>query len=80
MQLDFDFTHLTPYEPAARIYCGMTDKNPDELLDVPHPLLEGVALKRPAWHFPAEHMVNLSRMLVAMRQAEEQKGVSDAAH
>lgn len=77
--MQLDFTHLTPYEPAARIFCAMDGQNPDEPMDVPHPLIQGAALTRPAWHFPAEQMVNLSRMLVAMRQAEEQKN-APASH
>ena len=75
--MQFDFTHLAPYEPAARIFCAMENQNPDEEMEVPHPILQGVALKRPAWHFPAERMISLSRMLVAMRQADEQRGHAD---
>ena len=73
--MDFDFTHLTPYEPAARIFCGMNSQDPDEQMQVPHPLgLAGVKFTRPAWHFPAENMINLSQMLTAMRQAAEMAG------
>ena len=31
--------------------------------------LAGVKFTRPAWHFPAENMINLSQMLAAMKQA-----------
>ena len=68
---DFDYTHLTPFEPAARIYCAMNDQDPDQAMEVPHPMLAGVGLKRPAWHFPAENMINLSQMLSAMKQAAQ---------
>ena len=37
-------------------------------------MLQGVALKRPAWHFAAESMLNLSQMLAAMKQAAVQAG------
>jgi hypothetical protein len=67
--IEFDFSHLKPFERAARIFCGMNDQNPDELMDVPHPMLAGVKLPRPAWHFAAETMINLSQMLSALNQA-----------
>lgn len=70
MQIYFD--HLTPYEPAARIYCTMNDQDPDQEMEVPHPFIQGAGLKRPAWHFPAENMINLSQMLTAMKQAAKQ--------
>ena len=73
--MQLDYTHLTPYEPAARIFCGMQDQDPDEPLRVPHPLgLQGVEFTRPAWHFAAENMISLSQMLTAMRQAAQQSG------
>lgn len=72
--MDFDFAHLQPYEAAARIFCKMNDRDPDEQCEMPHPLgLAGVPFSRPAWHFPAEHMINLSQMLTAMRQAAQQQ-------
>ena len=67
--MDLDFTHLTPFEPAARIYCAMNDRDPDQQMQVEHPFLAGVPFSRPAWHFPAENMINLSQMLTAMRRA-----------
>lgn len=69
MQLDFD--HLNPLEPAARIFCAMQGQDPDEQMQVPHPFLQGVPFTRPAWHFPAENMLNLNQMLVAMKQAAQ---------
>lgn len=67
---EFDFSHLAPLEPAARIFCGMNDQDPDEEMQVPHPMgLAGVKFTRPAWHFAAENMLNLSQMLAAMKQA-----------
>jgi len=39
--------------------------------------LAGVKFTRPAWHVPAENMINLSQMLTAMKQAATQK--TDAA-
>ena len=67
---DFDYSHLAPLEPAARIFCGMKGYDPDELLPVPHPLgLANVEFSRPQWHFAAENLLNLSQMLGALRQA-----------
>lgn len=65
----FDFTHLAPLEAAARMFCQTQDQDPDEALEVPHPMgLQGVKFTRPAWHFPAENMLNLSLMLACMRR------------
>ena len=65
----FDFAHLTPLEPAARLFCQAQDQDPDEPMEVPHPMgLAGVKFSRPAWHFPAENMLNLSLMLACMRR------------
>lgn len=69
--MDLDFQHLTPLEPAARIFCAMNQQDPDEEMQVPHPFLQGIPLKRPAWHFAAENMLNLSQMLAAMKQAAQ---------
>ena len=78
--MKLDFSHLTPFEPAARIYCAMNDQPADAMMEVPHPFLLGVQLKRPAWHFPAENMINLSQMLTSMRQAALAEGANDATH
>jgi hypothetical protein len=65
----FDYTHLTPLEQAARLFCQTQDQDPDVELQVPHPMgLEGVKFTRPAWHFPAENMLNLSLMLACMKR------------
>ena len=65
----FDFAHLAPLEAAARLFCTSQDQDPDEQMEVPHPMgLAGVKFSRPAWHFPAENMLNLSLMLACMRR------------
>lgn len=69
--LEFNWDHLKPLERAARIFCDMNAQNPDEQMAVPHPMLQGVALHRPAWHFAAEALLNLNQMLVALRRAAE---------
>ena len=67
---EFDFSHLAPLESAARIFCGMRGYDPDEMLDIPHPLgLAGVPFQRPQWHLAAENLLNLSQMLAALSQA-----------
>lgn len=79
----FDFTHLAPLEPAARLFCQAQDQDPDEALEVPHPMgLQGVKFTRPAWHFPAENMLNLSLMLACMRRypAAAPEAANDKAH
>ena len=64
-------THLTPYEPAARIYCAMQAMDPDEMVPTPHPMGLYVEHSAPMWHQVAESMLNLSMLLVAMKQAAE---------
>lgn len=66
-------THLTPYEPAARILCGMQGQDPDQGVPSPHPLGLQLPHTRPAWHFAAEALIGLSQMLAALKQAAEQQ-------
>lgn len=79
----FDFNHLKPLEQAARLFCQTQDQDPDEALQVPHPMgLEGVKFTRPAWHFPAENMLNLSMMLACMKRfpAAAPEAANEKAH
>ena len=70
--MDFDFQHLAPLEPASRIFCDMQGQDPDEQLEVPHPMgLQGVKFTRPAWHFAAENLLNLTQMLAALQRASK---------
>ena len=78
--MQFDFTHLKPYEPAARILCGMHDQDADEQMQVPHPVGLAVPFSRPAWHFAAENLINLSQMLSALKQAAEASGALPKGH
>jgi hypothetical protein len=72
MDMEFNYDHLVPLEPAARIYCAMRERDADEVIHLEHPLgLAGVTFSRPAWHFVAEEMLNLNMMLVAMRQGQK---------
>ena len=62
--MDFDYAHLTPYEPAARIYCGMVDQDPDEQMELPHPMgLAGVKFTRPAPVDQSGHAFNIERSI-----------------
>jgi hypothetical protein len=74
--MDFDYAHLKPYERAARIFCAMNEQAPDEAMPLKHPLGLQVPFSRPAWHFAAEALINLSQMLVAMRQAEAEESAA----
>ena len=67
--LEFNWDHLKPLERAARIFCQMNAQDADEQMSVPHPMLQGIQLHRPAWHFAAEALLNLNQMLVALKQA-----------
>jgi hypothetical protein len=70
----FDYAHLAPLEPAARAFCAMRQQDADEAMAVPHPLVKGAKLQRPAWHFAAENLLNLSMMLVALRESAQSEG------
>ena len=73
--------HLTPFEPAARILCDMQQQDPDEAVPAQHPLgLRGVEYTRPAWHFAAEALINLSQMLTAMKMAAAQQQPAPVEH
>ena len=81
MTTEFNYDHLTPYHRAAVIFCEMNAQDPDEPLRVPHPLgLQGVEFTRPAWHFAAETLLNLSQMLTAMQRAKDEQRAASAQH
>lgn len=64
------YPHLVPFEPAARVYCKSIEVDPDAVYHSLHPL--GVTLIRPEWHKHAEALIELSRMLNALREAASQ--------
>lgn len=72
MNFDLNYDHLTPLEPAARVFCQMNGQDPDEQMGGEHPLLAGVKHTRPAWHFAAEALLNLTQMLTALKVGAQQ--------
>jgi hypothetical protein len=62
---------LAPYEHAARIYCTLNGVNPDQVVRTPHPIIKGISVEQPLWHEAADRLLDLSRMLTAMKQAKE---------
>lgn len=66
-----------PYEPAARIYCTNTGMDPDNLVPIPHPVIAGTQDMVPAWRLAARSLMDLSEMLVALKQAALQKAAND---
>lgn len=63
--------HLKPYEAAARILCSMDGVDPDEEIKIPS-VIAGAFTTEPVWHQAAEALVNLSKMLTALRMAAQQ--------
>jgi hypothetical protein len=59
---------LVPYEEAARRYCQLSALDPDHEMERPHPIILGQTLSVPFWHIVAEQMIDLSKMLVAMKE------------
>lgn len=64
--------HLKPFEAAARILCDMDGVDPDATQQMPHPLINGLMVDFPAWHNAAEALLNLSKMLTALKRAAQQ--------
>ncbi|SDH41689.1 hypothetical protein [Propionivibrio dicarboxylicus] len=58
---------LAAFEAAARLYCTKAGVDPDDGVQVPHPLGIDVPHFVPRWHIEADRLVDLSRMLSAMR-------------
>ncbi len=68
------YAHLGPYEKAARIYLQREGQDPDAQIQVPHSVIAGTATSTPVWHFVAEQMFDLSKMLSAMKAAQKEDG------
>jgi hypothetical protein len=64
---------LAPYELAARILCEKQGVSADALVQQPHPTLVGINIGVPAWEINAEHLYELSQMLVSMKEAAAMK-------
>lgn len=72
--------HLQPFEDAARIHCQRTGVDPDMLVAVPHPTIQGVKDTVPAWHFSAERLLDLSMLLSSMKAAQHKQAANEATH
>lgn len=72
-----DVDIYAPYEGAARIYCRNTGMDPDVLVPVPHPVIVDATDMVPAWRLAARSLMDLSEMLVALKQAALQKAAND---
>lgn len=63
---------LAAMKPAAVIYCVGLGIDPNETVSEPHPFIQGATTQRPMWEVVAERMVDLTRLLSAIRRAGEQ--------
>ena len=72
--------HLLPYKPAAVALCELHKVDPEEEVQVPHPLIQGVTFPRPAWELRAEALIDLSQMLLALRIGAQQQGEAPSTH
>ncbi len=68
------YAHLGPYEKAARVYLQREGQDPDKLIRRSHPLFPDVELHDPLWFDIAEQMLDLSRLLSAMKAAQKEDG------
>ncbi len=64
------YEHLTPIEPAARVYCAMLGHDPDQTITQDEGPIVGVPKLRPMWHLAAEKLLDLMQMLTALKQTE----------
>lgn len=71
---------LKPYEAAARMHCKLTGVDPDEVIRVPHPTLEGVTTPMSAWVFSAERLLDLSTLLCALKMTAQLPGAANDAN
>lgn len=76
---------LKPYEKAARLYCEMKGDAPDQIVVVrmrgQHPnmrtgQIDDIEIERPLWELAAEKLLDISRCLVALRQAQEKENLN----
>lgn len=60
---------LRAMEPAARKLCNKQEKDPDQMLEEPHPNVAGVMVPVPQWAIAARELVYLSQMLTSLKEA-----------
>lgn len=60
---------LRAMEPAARLLCIKQEKDPDQMLEEPHPTVAGVQVPVPQWAIAARELVYLSQMLTSLKEA-----------
>lgn len=63
---------LEPYKLAAYKLCEKRGVNPEEFKDVPHATLHGATVRVFRWQAAAEELIDLSAMLVSLREATEE--------
>lgn len=77
-----EYAHLTPLEPAARIYCAKTGLDPETLLPSGEqsPLVGMGPKLLPQWMFIAEDLLELSLQLAALSEGRRHPGEMNGAH
>lgn len=64
-----------PLEAMARLYCVKSGIDPDEEVAVPHPLGLSVPYFVTRWQVESERLLDLSRMLSAMKEVRDAQTV-----
>lgn len=67
--------HLQPFEAAARLYCVNCGINPNNEIKQRHPLGLALPYTVPQWTLEAERLLDLSRMLSALRDVAQAEKV-----
>lgn len=67
--IKYTVKELRAMEAAARLLCIKQEKDPDQMLQEPHPNVAGVMTPIPQWAIAARELVYLSQMLTSLKEA-----------
>lgn len=67
--INYTVKELRAMEAAARLLCIKQEKDPDLMLQEPHPTVAGVSSPLPQWAIAARELVYLSQMLTSLKEA-----------
>lgn len=67
--INYTVKELRAMENAARKLCIKQEKDPDRMLQEPHPTVAGVMSPIPQWAIAARELVYLSQMLTSLKEA-----------
>jgi len=78
VNISFDKEHLKPLERAARILCELNGDDPDQPIQVPHPLGLKVPFSEPLWYHAASALNDFNKMLIALKRAAAEQAAEQS--